>query len=169
MPIFRLLLITIALATSAAASAQSLSARAAKDELAYMDSEEPAMRKAFARAAETLPEFLALAAKPKKGTSNHALKVAISDGKNTEYFWVVAFSNKGDDFTGTLTNVPRLIKKYKQGDRITFQRAQIADWLYIDDATGKMVGNFTACALLTKEPPKQAAAFMQEYGLSCEK
>jgi uncharacterized protein YegJ (DUF2314 family) len=134
-----------------------------------MRSEEPAMRKAFARAAATLPEFFALAAKPKAGTSHYAIKVAITDGRNTEYFWVGEFSNKGDAFSGTLHNEPELIKKYKNGDRITFKRTQIVDWTYMDDANEKMLGNFTACALLSREPPEQAAAFMQEYGLSCEK
>lgn len=149
------------------AGAQSISEKAAKDEIIHMSHEEPAMRKAFARARQTLPSFLDLAAKPKNHTSNHALKVAVSDATNTEYFWVVSFSHEGDVFTGTLNNEPRLIKKHKFGDRVVFKRAQIVDWTYTDTVKQKTVGNFTACALLSKEPPEQAAAFMRQYGLSC--
>jgi uncharacterized protein YegJ (DUF2314 family) len=133
-----------------------------------MSSEEPAMRAAFTKAASTLNEFLRAAANPREGTSNYALKVAVSDGKKTEYFWVNTFSNDGDQFTGILNNEPRLVKKHKLGDRIAFARTQIADWTYIDRANRRMVGNFTACALLTKEPPAQAEEFKKTYGLQCE-
>ncbi|MED5618900.1 YegJ family protein [Ideonella sp. BN130291] len=161
--------LAVALAVIASgALAQSISDKATKDEVIDMSQEEPAMRKAFARAAETLPTFLELAAKPKEGTSSYALKVAISDGRNTEYFWVNAFSGEGEVFTGTLNNEPRLVKKYKLGERIIFRRAQVVDWTYIDTVNKRTVGNFTACALLSKEPLEQAAAFMRQYGLSCE-
>jgi len=164
----RSLFLALTLPAASVTSAQTISDQAAKDEIVRMSNEEPAMRKAFARAAQTLPEFLALAAKPKEGTSNYALKVAISDGNNTEYFWVTEFSNRSDLFSGTLNNEPRLVKNRKLGDHITFRRAQIVDWTYIDKVNGKTVGNFTACALLSKEPPAQAEAFMRQYGLSCE-
>ncbi|WP_284620786.1 YegJ family protein [Aquabacterium humicola] len=161
-------IIAIALVATSGIYAQSISDKATNDETVHMSKEEPAMRKAFARAAETLPAFLELAAKPKEGTSSYALKVAISDGRNTEYFWVNSFSHEGNVFAGSLNNEPRLVKKHKLGDRITFQRNQIVDWTYVDALTGKTAGNFTACALLSKEPPEQAAAFMRRYGLSCE-
>ena len=133
-----------------------------------MSREDPAMRAAFAKAAATLDEFLAKAAAPQAGTSNYALKVAISDGRDTEYFWVSDFSNEGDRFSGTLKNEPRVVKKYKSGERIQFSKAQITDWMYIDGAKRRMMGNFTACALLTEEPPAQAQAFKKRYGLQCE-
>lgn len=152
----------------AAVNAQSISELAAKDETIHMSREEPAMRKAFSRAAQSLPDFLSLAANPKQGTSSYALKVAVSDGKNTEYFWVNEFTNQGDAFSGKLNNEPRMVKKYKLGERFSFHRTQIADWTYIDEADNRTVGNFTACALLSKQPPDQAAAFMRQYGLSCE-
>lgn len=164
----RVFLLAIAAMWAAQAAAQGIADQAAQDEIVFMSSEEPAMRRAFARAARTLPDFLKDAANPAVGTSNYSLKVAISDGTRTEYFWVGDFVHEGDTFHGTLNNEPRLVKKHKLGDRITFRRAQIADWAYMDRIHGRMVGNFTACALLTKEPPEQAAAFKKRYGLSCE-
>lgn len=164
----RLFLSATAAMWAAQVAAQGIADQAARDEIVFMSSEEPAMRKAFARAAQTLPDFLKDAANPAVGTSNYSLKVAISDGTRTEYFWVGDFVHEGDTFHGTLNNEPRLVKKHKLGDRITFRRAQIADWAYMDRIHGRMVGNFTACALLTKEPPEQAAAFKKRYGLSCE-
>ena len=126
------------------------------------------MRDAFRKAGATLDEFLSVAASPRAGTSGYALKVAISDGKNTEYFWVNGFSRARDRFTGILNNEPRLVKKHKLGERIEFSRDQIADWTYVDGSSKRMIGNFTACALLTQEPPAQAEEFKLRYGLKCE-
>lgn len=148
--------------------AQGIVEKAARDEIMHMSHEEPAMRRAFQKASETLDDFLQLASNPKAGTSGYALKVAISDGRNTEYFWVNAFANEGDSFTGTLNNEPRLVKKYKFGERIAFVRPQIVDWTYSDVEKGQMLGNFTACALLTKQAPEQVAAFKRQYGLTCD-
>jgi uncharacterized protein YegJ (DUF2314 family) len=76
-------------------AAQTIVERAQQDEIAYMSREEPAMPAAFARANATLDEFLAKASNPSAGTADYALKVAISDGRNTEYFWVNNFASAG--------------------------------------------------------------------------
>jgi uncharacterized protein YegJ (DUF2314 family) len=147
---------------------KSISDRAENDEITIMASEDPAMQKAFAKAQTTLPDFLRQASNPKAGTSSYALKVGLSDGRNTEYFWVGDFQRKGDDFSATITNMPRIVQKYRQGEQINFKRAQVVDWMYIDQGNRKMVGNFTACALLTKESTSDAVAFKKQYGLSCD-
>ena len=46
-------------------------------------------------------------------------------------------------------------------------RADIVDWLYIDRPRRRMHGNFTACALMTREPAKEAAALRKQLGLAC--
>ena len=157
-----------AIVLALAACERSAIDRAERDEITHMSSEEPAMRKAFEQARSSLDDFLRVAASPREGTSDYAIKVAISDGRNTEYFWVNGFTNNGDVFMGTLANEPRLVKRYRLGERFQFERKQIVDWTYIDNKTNRMMGNFTACALLTKEPPAQAEAFKQKYGLRCE-
>jgi uncharacterized protein YegJ (DUF2314 family) len=167
----RLLVLTLVAASALLcnrAFAQSALKQAERDEIIHMSREEPAMRVAFERARATLDDFLREAASPKSGTSGYALKVAVSDGKNTEYFWVNRFSGSGDQYSGHLGNQPRMVKTYKFDERFSFRRDQIVDWTYIDTVNRRMLGNFTACALLTKEPPDQAAAFKKQYGLSCE-
>lgn len=150
------------------AEAQSLVEQAARDEIAYMSREEPAMREAFGKARANLDTFLRAAAKPAPGTSDYALKVAVSDGSATEYFWVGDIKPTGDKFSAVLSNEPRLVKKYKNGERFTFTRDLIVDWTYINASMGRMFGNYTACALLTKESPAEAAKFKAQYGLKCE-
>jgi uncharacterized protein YegJ (DUF2314 family) len=150
------------------AQAQSLVDRAASDEIAYMASEEQAMRLAFERARATLDDFLRKAENPVEGTTKYALKVAVSDGRNTEYFWVNRFTGAGDSFSGYLGNEPRMVKKYRFDEKFSFSRKQIVDWTYFDQPTKSMLGNFTACALLTKESAANAEAFKRRYGFKCE-
>jgi uncharacterized protein YegJ (DUF2314 family) len=150
------------------ANAQTLVDRVKRDEIAHMSQEEPAMRSAFEKARASLDTFLAQAKSPAPGTDRYALKVAISDGQNTEYFWVVDFAGDGKQFTGVLNNEPRLVMKHRYGEKIAFRRDQVADWTYMEAPQRRMHGNFTACALLTKEPPAQAAEFKRQYGLRCD-
>jgi uncharacterized protein YegJ (DUF2314 family) len=59
------------------------------------------------------------------------------------------------------------VKTVKARDTHGFARADIVDWLYIDRPRRRMHGNFTACALMTREPPKEAAALRKQLGLAC--
>ncbi|MEJ8854902.1 DUF2314 domain-containing protein [Variovorax robiniae] len=151
-----------------AQAAQSLSERAKRDEVKHMAANEPAMRRAMDQAKATLDNFLRIASAPPPGTTGFALKVAVSDKKNTEYFWVGDFLPTAQGFEGTLSNEPRLVKKYYNGERFEFSRAQVVDWVFRDENRGRMLGNYTGCALLTKEPPAQAKAFQREHGLQCD-
>lgn len=150
------------------AGAQTAIKKAENDELAFVASGDAAMERAFGKARATLDNFLRLASAPAPGTTDYAVKVAVSDGKTTEYFWVSDFERNGEKFSGTLSNEPRMVKKYKNGQRFDFSRNLIVDWTYIDASKQKMIGNFTACALLTKEPPAEARKFRERFGLDCD-
>ena len=163
----RVLTASLALAC-VCAGAQAVVERAQSDELVFMGDEEPAMRKAFESARASLDEFLSLARSPAAGTSHHALKVGVREGKKVEYFWVGEFSQTDGGFVGTINNQPRMVKSVAFGQRYNFTRGQIVDWTYIDRNERRMAGNFTLCALLTKESQQEADATKKRYGLRCE-
>ncbi len=149
---------------------QSLSEKAAKDELVFMRDEDPAMRRAFDVARSTLDDFLVIANERSPGKTDFAVKVAISEGMKTEYFWVVDFVRKGgDQFEGEIGNEPRMVKTVKLGQRYGFPRDRIVDWIYIDKVQRRMVGNFTLCALLTQEPKKDADDMKRRFNLDCSR
>jgi uncharacterized protein YegJ (DUF2314 family) len=153
---------------SSNAISQSVAESIEKDEIVHMEDEAPAMRKAFEVARSGLDEFLKLAKNPPDHYSSFALKVAVSQAGNTEYFWVTDFTAKGGtQFTGEINNEPRLVKTVKLGQRYSFSRTQIVDWIYMDEAEQKMVGNFTMCALLTQESREEAEQIRQQYKLDC--
>lgn len=162
-------LVVILLSIAASLShGQSVSERAAKNQLVYMQDEAPEMRKAFAKAQATLDSFLQVANSPPPNTSAFAVKIGTREGKNTEYFWVNEFSQAGEQFTGRINNEPSFAKSVKLGQTYAFTKGQIVDWTYIDRQKRQTLGNFTACALLTKEPPDEAAKFKKQFGLECE-
>ncbi|MBI1889212.1 MAG: DUF2314 domain-containing protein [Burkholderiales bacterium] len=133
-----------------------------------MQNEEPAMRRAFSLARASLDDFLAKVKAPPKGTSSYAVKVGVREGKNTEYFWMNELKFGDGKYAARVNNEPRLVTSVEYGEIYHFSKSQIVDWMYIDKANKKMMGNFTACALLTKEPKEQAEEFKKQYGLTCE-
>jgi uncharacterized protein YegJ (DUF2314 family) len=161
------LLLTAALALPPAA-AQPIVERSRRDEVVRMQDEDPAMDAALRKAKLSLDDFLRTAASPPDNASSFAVKIAVSDGKDTEYFWIVPFTREGDSFRGTLGNTPRLVRHVRQGQEISFSKSQIVDWMYVDVDKRRLHGNFTACALLTKEKKEEAAKFRKLYGLECD-
>lgn len=164
----RIVILALMALFSTALFAQTAVERAKSDELVFMADDEPAMKKAFAQARATLDEFLRKAKAPPAGTFGYALKVGIRDGDDVEYFWVGDFAQTGRGFVGTIDNEPRMVKTVRYGQRYSFPRADIVDWTYIDKKARRMMGNFTVCALLTKEPPAEAEETRKRFGLRCE-
>lgn len=146
---------------------ESLSERIAADKVEIVPDSDPEMARAYAKARASLDEFLSLMESKRPDLSDFSVKVGVKDGARTEYFWLDELSRTGDDFTGTISNEPQFVEGVKIGQRYAFKRADIVDWMYVS-GLGKMHGNFTACAMLTKEPAEQAAQIRAQYGLTCE-
>jgi len=141
--------------------------RARRDEISKVAKDDPDMAAAFRKARETLPEFLALARAPRPTIDHVAVKVGIPTGDDgKEYFWLSPFEPRDGRYSGRINNTPRMAKTVKFGQVIEFSEDEIVDWLYLED--GKMRGNFTACAMLKREPADQAEAMRKEFGLSCD-
>src|SRR5262245_46307660 len=147
--------------------AGTLADRAKRDELAQVERDDPHMAAAMRKSREALPDFLTLARAPRPTTTNFAVKIGIpAEGNRTEYFWIQPFAQHGSKYAGRINNTPRMVKTVKFGQTIEFSEDEIVDWVYHE--SGKMHGNYTACALLKHEPPDQAEAFKKEFGLSCD-
>ena len=142
--------------------------RSRRDEVFDMRSSEPAMARAFARARATLDEFLRIAESPPAHLAYFSVKLGVREGENTEFFWIQPFDWEGEAFRGRISNHPRLVGNVSLGQVVEFRKAEIVDWTYHDQRTRRMHGNFTACALLTKETPEDAARFRAHYGLQCD-
>jgi uncharacterized protein YegJ (DUF2314 family) len=165
----RLLAMLPALAWASVAPAQSITQRAERDEVVAVEAEDPDMLAAFDKARATLDSFLALLRSPPARAVAFAVKVKIVDGSKVEYFWVNEIAQEGDGFAGAVNNEPKWVTTVRLGERIRFSRAEIYDWTYVDRARRRMKGNFTSCALLKKDTPRERAAFKRQYRLECDR
>lgn len=145
----------------------SLSKRASRDETVDMSDDDPAMARAFQQAKASLDSFLALAEKTPAGEGVFALKVRIRNGNDTEYFWVDRFTHSEESFQGTIENDGELVRTIRAGQAYHFMKSDIVDWMQVEGGSGKMHGNYTACALLTRESPAEAEEFRRRYKLDC--
>ncbi|MFC0240142.1 YegJ family protein [Rhodopseudomonas telluris] len=146
--------------------AQSLIDKAARDETARVRTDDADMTAAIAKARAALDGFLARADHPADNQRDFSVKVKVPLGANSEFLWLRPFVRDGDGFVGRVVNTPRYISNLKYGDRLSFERKDIADWSYKQD--GRMIGNFTACVLIARAPPDQRVAFRETYGIDCD-
>ena len=129
--------------------------------------DDPGVVRAVAKARNTLDTFLERVAAKDPAITLPVLMVKLQDGDAVEYLWVASPTATASGFEGIIDNAPRIVRNVRNGQRISFSRSQIIDWMYRDAKTGKMVGNFTGCALLAHESPKDAAEFRKAYLLDC--
>jgi uncharacterized protein YegJ (DUF2314 family) len=151
---------------SSVAGAQTTLERAERDEIARVARDDPDMAEAMRKARASLPEFLKLVRAPPRSVTSYAVKVGIRAGDDKEFFWISPFERRSLRFVGIINNTPRMATSVRPGQVIQFSENEIVDWLYREG--GRMHGNFTACALLKREPPDEAEAFKREHGLTCD-
>ena len=70
------------------AAAQTVTEKAERDEIATVAKSDPVMAAAMHKAQAELPGFLALSVAPQPGMKGFAVKVAIREGQEAEYFWI---------------------------------------------------------------------------------
>jgi len=146
----------------------NITAKAKSDEVASVSADDPAMLRAFARARDTLGAFLVRVAAKDPVVREPLVKVKVLDGDAVEYFWVASPTETSGVYTGTVMNEPERVHNIRNGQTLSFPRTQIYDWMYTDANSSKMIGNYTACALLTHETPVSAAEFRKNYHLDCD-
>lgn len=163
-----LALLLYSAAISSSAFSQSFTDKAKKDSAVDMSDEDPAMQKAMERARAGLEDFLRKAGSPPPDTDQYSVKVRVSEGDKQEYLWVSNLKAQGDLWSGRIDNLP-IIRSVKKGQSYSFAKTEIVDWTYINRSKKKVFGNFTTCALLTKEPPGVAESIQRQYGLECDR
>ena len=97
--------------------AQTVIDRARSDQVEIVPDEDVLMEQAFLKARAGLDQFLEMAESPPLGTVAWSLNVPVRDGEEVEYFWIGPFERTGSQFSGTIDNVPRLVRNVAEGQR----------------------------------------------------
>lgn len=108
--------------------------------------DDPRMKAAVEEARRRWPEFVQAFQHPAPNQSNFAVKLPITDGRNTEFIWVAVTSIQEDEILGDLANEPVDLGFMKLGDRVRGKLADLNDWAYLED--GEMIGGFTSKVLM---------------------
>jgi len=161
-----LLILLAQTAAAANAGAQSLLEKGNRGDTVRFKQDDADMAAAVERARATLPQFLELARAPKPSMKNCAVKVAIPYAEGNDFFWLRLIEFREKQMLGEIRNTPRHAKNVKYGQRILFAEKDISDWTYL--AGNRMMGNFTACAMLKRETKANVDAFKREHGLECD-
>jgi uncharacterized protein YegJ (DUF2314 family) len=150
----------VLLSTAALASAGQ-----AGDSTVLIKTEDAEMQAAIEHAQATLDDFLKLNANAPAGASQFRLKVKVKDSRITEHMWVTPFKQTSTGFVGILADEPEYVKGVTNGQRLTFARADVSDWGYVQD--GKQKGSFTVCVLFKNMPADQVKQYREQNGFEC--
>lgn len=161
----RLISALLMVAHADAASAQTFMDKTKRDEGIRVPQGDADMAAAFRKAKATLKDFLEIVRSERPSVASYSVKIALREGNVAEYVWISPFIERNGNFIGIVNSTIRAVRNVKAGQKITFHESEIVDWLYREN--GKMIGNFTVCALLKRESPEQSAAFRKEHGLDC--
>lgn len=167
-PLVSLIVSLVVVLMSPPTFADSFTDKAKNDGTVEVSDEDPAMQKAMARARAGLDGFLKKAGSPPSDTGEYSVKVRVSEGDSLEYLWISNLKGEGDLWSGRIDNQP-VVRSLKKGQTYSFAKTEIVDWTYVDRGRKKVVGNFTTCALLTKESPDVAQKIQKHYGLECDR
>jgi uncharacterized protein YegJ (DUF2314 family) len=142
------------------------SAGAVEDQTVRVERADPEVQAAIQQAQASLDDFLALKDNPPKGASGFKLKVVIHDGDRQEVMWVTPFTQTDTGFVGILNDQPEYVTNVRNGQKLTFTRADVADWGYRLD--GKQKGSFTVCVIFKHMPPAEVQKYRDDYGFECQ-
>jgi uncharacterized protein YegJ (DUF2314 family) len=129
----------------------------AADKVTYVADDDPAMNTAMEKARSTVATFITALKSPKAGQSSFSVKMAFTDGGNTEHMWLTPVTFDGTNFQGAVNNEPEKVKTVKLGQRATVARDKISDWMYVEN--GKLVGGETLRVLRAGLTPAERADF----------
>ena len=89
------------------------------DDVVFVHQDNNEMKRAMERARVTLDEFLQTT-RSNSEVSDIAVKIGISEGDNKEYFWITNFSETAGQFTGEISNEPRIVFSVQNGKSMIF-------------------------------------------------
>lgn len=146
------MLLALLLATASATTASEPVAT-------FVNSDDPDLVAARAKARATLPDFLDILAKGSPDTGGFQVRFALTP---TEHIWIDNIVRDGDTLTGTLVAKP-LRSAHNKGDKVSVKLGDVSDWGYWT-RDNVAHGFHTYAPLFARMPREQANARRRELG-----
>ena len=132
------------------------------DRLVLVKKDDPQMTAAIGSARRTLPEFWKSLQAPAADESEFYVKLAISDGTDTEHFWIGRIRQENGKLMGSVSNYPELVKGIRFGQKVEIDERLISDWKFMK--AGRMKGGYTIAVLLTRISKEEADEIKRQTG-----
>jgi uncharacterized protein YegJ (DUF2314 family) len=127
------------------------------DKVTYVADDDPRMNAAMVKARSTVNTFIVALKSPQPGQSAYSVKMAFTDGTNTEHMWLTPVSYDGTQFQGTVNNEPEKVNTVKMGQKVTVAPSKISGWMYVENQ--KLVGGLTLRVLRDALTPAERVDF----------
>ena len=127
------------------------------DKVTYVADDDPRMNAAIEKDRATVDTFIAALKAPKASQSAFSIKMAFTEGVNTEHMWLTPVTYDGTNFQGTINNEAAKVKNVKMGQKVSAAPSKISDWMYIDNR--KLVGGYTLRVLRDALTPAERTDF----------
>lgn len=121
------------------------------------------MTNAIDSARNTIDHFISIFENPNDGERDFFIKIAITDEENVEHFWLENIEINDEQFYGVINNQPGTISSVKFGDRVSFSKDDITDWMY-RTKENIAIGGFTTRVLLESMPQEEQEKFKEALG-----
>ena len=113
----------------------------ADDPVVSFSRDDPTMNAAIEKARSSLPVFWSKLADHAAEEGGFSLKIAISEGEETEHFWCGEIEGNAAKASCSISNEPQVVHSVSMGQRIDVDPKLISDWMYM--LNGKIKGGET--------------------------
>lgn len=124
--------------------------------------EDAEMNAAIEQAQKTLPVFWKAFENPAADESEFFVKLAITDGKETEHFWIGKIKREAGKLVGVIENDPEVVTNVKYQQKVVVDEARISDWKFEKGGTTK--GGYTIAVLLKRISKNEADEIKKQLG-----
>jgi uncharacterized protein YegJ (DUF2314 family) len=136
--------------------------RHSDDRIVGVKAEDPEMNTAIAEAQKTISIFWTAFDKPASDESEFFLKLAITDGKEVEHFWIGNIRKEKNTISGIVANDAELVSNVKFGQKILIDEKKISDWKFMKGGVTK--GGYTIAVLLPRISKEEASEVKKQLG-----
>ncbi len=131
-----------------------------------VDAADKEMNQAIKTANQTLNEFNRALENPAPSYSGFALKTRFNTANGGEHIWISNILRIDNNYFGIVDNLPEFSEDVSIGDTIQIKKANISDWMYLDNQ--KLRGGYTIRIVRNRMTEQERIQFDAESGIIFE-
>jgi uncharacterized protein YegJ (DUF2314 family) len=134
--------------------------RQGEPDIYEVTNEDQEMNYAIIKAKKSFDEFVNALTKPTESQTGFSVKVPFPIENGNEHIWISDVQLDSGKMIGFVGNVPEKVKNLTIGQKITIDKDNISDWMYLD--SNVLVGGFTIRVLYSRMTDAEKRQFESE-------